>query len=135
MSREDHSGRAESPMRPPTAPDELPMTRWRKFRMVMKVVELRLRFIALLAATGLVFAYWDTLWNHYDKWTRPQAGVSAEAPGHEFYCPMHPNVIQGEPGLCPICGMPLSKRAVGEEPALPPGVTAPRALSPLRVAP
>ncbi|MGZ3386576.1 MAG: hypothetical protein ACXWO1_12415 [Isosphaeraceae bacterium] len=41
---------------PATSPHEL--TRWQKFRLVVKVVELRLRFIALMAATGLVFAYW-----------------------------------------------------------------------------
>src|SRR5918998_3345151 len=133
MSREEPSGRTEPAIQPLTAPAELPLTRWRKFRMVLKVVELRLRFIALLAATGLVFAYWDTLWNHYDKCTRPQAGVSAGAPGHEFYCPMHPNVVQGEPGLCPICGMPLSRRSIGEERALPAGVTARVVLAPFRV--
>src|SRR3954465_13788227 len=122
MLREESSAQA--------APAELPLTRWRKFRMGLKVVELRLRFIALLAVTGLAFAYWDTLWNHYDKWTRPQAGVSAAAAGDEVYCPMHPHVLPGEPGLCPICGMPLSRRAVGEEQALPAGVTARVALSP-----
>src|SRR3954451_17672294 len=99
MSGEDHPGRAEPTIHQPMAPAELPLTRWRKFRMVLKVVELRLRFIALLAATGLVFAYWDTLWNHYDKWTRPHAEVSAAASGYEFYCPMHPSVVQSEPSL------------------------------------
>ncbi len=36
---------------------ETPLTRWQKFRMVVKVVELRLRFIALMAATATLFAY------------------------------------------------------------------------------
>ena len=76
MSGEDHPGQAEPTLHQPTAPAELPLTRWQKFRMVVKVVELRLRFIALMAATGLVFAYWDTLWNHYDKWTRPPGRAS-----------------------------------------------------------
>jgi membrane fusion protein, copper/silver efflux system len=65
MSSNDQAGRdLEASMRP-DAPAAAPRTRWQKFRMVVKVVELRLRFIALLAITGLVFAYWDTLSNRY----------------------------------------------------------------------
>lgn len=30
------------------------------------------------------------------------------APSYEYICPMHPTVHQGQPGLCPICGMLLS---------------------------
>src|SRR3954463_12813586 len=88
----------------PDPPDE-PLSRWRKFRMVVKVVELRLRFIALMAATGLVFAYWDTLWNYYDKWTRSMSDHVATAADIEYYCPMHPSVVRDDQGNCPICGM------------------------------
>ena len=109
------------------------LTRWQKFRMVVKVVELRLRFIALMAGTGLVFGYWDTIWNHYEKWTRPPGTAHAAASDVEYYCPMHPTVIQPEPGSCPICGMPLSKRKIGEKETLPPGVVSRLALGPLRV--
>ena len=101
--------------------------------MVVKVVELRLRFIALMAATGLVFGYWDTIWNHYEKWTRPPGAAHAAASDVEYYCPMHPTVIQPEPGSCPICGMPLSKRKVGEKETLPAGVVSRLALGPMRV--
>ncbi len=61
-------------------------TFWRKARMVAKVVELRLRFIALMAITGLVFAYWDTIWNQIDKWRRPavEAESVSAAAGLEF---------------------------------------------------
>ncbi len=72
--------------------------RRRRFIMVVKVVELRLRFIALLAATGLTFAYWDEIWNRYDKWMRPRVEQSFAAAGLEYYCPMHPHVVQDEPG-------------------------------------
>ncbi len=128
MSSNDPSGRPDE-----AAPPELQLTRWQKFRMVVKVVELRLRFIALLAATGLVFAYWDTIWNHYDKWTRPPA-VGHAAADTEHYCPMHPSVVQDQPGNCPICGMPLSKRKKGEKQTLPEGVTARVELAPFRIA-
>src|SRR5207248_6945192 len=122
MSSHESSGHPD-PIRPErAAPAELPRTRWQKFRLVVKVVELRLRFIALMAITGLVFAYWDTLWNRYDKWMRPQPTKSAVAATTEYYCPMHPNVVRDEPGSCPICGMPLTKRKKGEKETLPEGV-------------
>jgi Cu(I)/Ag(I) efflux system membrane fusion protein len=110
-----------------------PLTRWQKFRLVVKVVELRLRFVALMAVTGLVFAYWDTLANHYEKWNRPRGDHAVAAADIEFFCPMHPSVVQAEPGNCPICGMPLSKRKKGETQALPEGVTARVQLAPFRV--
>ncbi len=123
----------------PAAPPELapvdgpPLTRWRKFRLVVKVVELRLRFVALMAITGLGFAYWDTIANRYDKWMRPEAERHATASGVEYYCPMHPSVVQDEPGSCPICGMSLARRKKGEKAALAEGVTAHVALNPAQV--
>lgn len=134
MSSQGLSGRPD-----PVAPDaaetsEAPLTRWQRFRLVVKVVELRLRFIALMAATGLVFAYWDTLWNYYEKWTRPPGERHVAVSDVEHFCPMHPTVVQAEPGSCPICGMPLSRRKKGEKETLPAGVTARLALSSERVA-
>jgi Cu(I)/Ag(I) efflux system membrane fusion protein len=110
------------------------LTRWQKFRLVFKVVELRVRFIALLAITGAGFAYWDTLWNYYEKYTRPQAEQVAAASEFEFFCPMHPSVVQDHPGICPICGMPLSKRKKGEKISLPDGVLSRVHLAPFRIA-
>jgi membrane fusion protein, copper/silver efflux system len=109
------------------------LTRWQKFRMIVKVLELRLRFILLLAATGMVFAYWDTLWNYSDKWMRPPAARVASAATTEYYCPMHPQVVRDEPGTCPICGMPLAKRKKGEKETLPEGVLARVHLAPFRI--
>ena len=95
--------------------NEIPLSRWRKFRMIVKVVELRLRFVVLMAGTALVFAYWDELWNRYDKWMRPTALERAATSGIEYYCPMHPQVVQDEHGNCPICGMTLASRKKGEK--------------------
>src|SRR3954470_17508662 len=140
MSAHDLSGQAAEAAPEPVAstlpaePGEAPLTRWQKFRLVVKVVELRLRFIALMAGTGLVFAYWDTLWNYYEKYTRPPGETHVAAVDVEYFCPMHPTVIQSEPGSCPICGMPLSKRKKGERETLPAGVTARLALAPGRIA-
>ncbi|WZO95913.1 efflux RND transporter periplasmic adaptor subunit [Isosphaeraceae bacterium EP7] len=113
---------------------ETPPTRWQRYRMLMKVVELRLRFIALMAVTGLVFGYWDTIWNHYEKWNRPTMQAAQAGLGLEYYCPMHPNVVRPTPDSCPICGMPLSSRKVGKAEQLPEGVTARLQLAPLRIA-
>jgi len=136
MSSQDHSHSEhfENITPDPVLGEARPLTRWRKFRMVVKVVELRLRFIALMAATGLVFGFWDTIWNYYEKWNRPAAEHVSVAAGVEFYCPMHPSVVQNEPGNCPICGMPLSKRPKGEKQSLPEGVTARIQLAPFRIA-
>ena len=30
----------------------------------------------------------------------------------EYTCPMHPEIVRGEPGACPICGMALEPRTV-----------------------
>ncbi len=109
------------------------LTRWQKLRLVTKVVELRLRFVALMAITGLGFAYWDTIANRYDKWMRPKAELVAHASGVEYYCPMHPNIVQADPGSCPICGMPLARRKQGEKATMPEGVTARVTLDPARI--
>jgi membrane fusion protein, copper/silver efflux system len=133
MSPNDAPG-GVGPMLPdPGLPAEPTLSRWQKFRLVVKVVELRLRFIALMAITGLVFAYWDTIWNRYDKWMRPSAEKVAVASSIEYYCPMHPNIIRSEPGHCPICGMPLAKRKKGEKSVLPEGVTARVQLAPFQI--
>ena len=81
--------------------------------MIVKVIELRLRFIVLMAATGLVFASWDTLVNHVEKWSRPRGGQhpsSSSPAGVESFCPMHPSVVSEQSGQCPICGMSLARR-------------------------
>src|SRR3978361_492870 len=109
MSTNGSSGPAASAAYEPVPALDVPMTRWQKFRLVVKVVELRLRFVALMAATALVFAYWDELWNPYDKGARPAAGRHVVVSGIEYYCPMHPQVVQDAQGSCPICGMPLAK--------------------------
>ena len=89
-----------------STPDPLPgearpLTRWQKFRLVVKVVELRLRFIALMAITGLVFAYWDTIWNRYEKWMRPAARTSRGSGRRRVLLPDAPSGRAGRAGQLP----------------------------------
>src|SRR5437899_3552187 len=113
-----------------SVPDPVPPLNnafWHKLWQVLKTVQARLRFVAILAIVGATIVYWDTLKAHYEKWTRPFFGEEAAATTDtEFWCPMHPTIVRDHPDKCPICGMPLSKRKKLEggtaEEALPPGV-------------
>jgi Cu+-exporting ATPase len=42
---------------------------------------------------------------------RPAAPASPES-RTEWICPMHPQIVRSEPGVCPICGMALEPRTV-----------------------
>jgi Cu(I)/Ag(I) efflux system membrane fusion protein len=110
---------------------------WKAWQ-VAKVIQARLRFIAILAAVGAALIYWDTLNAYYEKWTRPLFGQeTAVSPDTEYWCPMHPTVVRDHPDKCPICAMPLSKRKKGakeEGEALPPGVVSRVQLTPYKVA-
>ncbi|MBI2942880.1 MAG: efflux RND transporter periplasmic adaptor subunit [Candidatus Wallbacteria bacterium] len=101
----------------------------------LRVLNTRLRFIYLMVATGLIVGYWDTIMNYYDRWTRPVVTPDALAGQEsiEYFCPMHTNVVRSEPGKCPICGMPLSKRKKGTEVKLPEGILNRVQLAPYRV--
>jgi membrane fusion protein, copper/silver efflux system len=122
-------GRAPSP-----SPSEPSPSAWARFRMAAKILELRVRFVALMAVTWLVFGYWDTIENHVEKWARPPRPRPTSGGASEFYCPMHPNLVRDAPASCPGCGMPLSKRVRGVNNPLPGGIGARVALSPYRVA-
>src|SRR5881394_1965747 len=67
---------------------------WWWFDFVILVKLARLRFIAILAAIGIVITQWDTLVSYYEKWTRPTTAASAAASDTEFFCPMHPSVVR-----------------------------------------
>ena len=41
-----------------------------------------------------------------------QAEADAMPPGTRYTCPMHPEVVQEGPGLCPLCGMALEPMGI-----------------------
>lgn len=100
----------------------------------VRIMNVRLRFIFLMVLVGVVAANWERIQNYYDRWTRPEnRPETVQNREIEYYCPMHPNIVRGEPGNCPICGMPLAKRAKTGQKALAQGVLAQVQMSPQKV--
>lgn len=106
---------------------------------ILKFLEIRLRFVAILVITALVVGYWDHIENYYERWQRNRAAgehaghAGAVESAYEYYCGMHPFVVRDRPGKCPICGMDLTRRKKGEAQALPEGTLARVQSSPERV--
>lgn len=42
---------------------------------------------------------------------------SIAAPGTQYTCPMHPEIVRDEPGACPLCGMALEPMVPSDEPS------------------
>ena len=75
--------------------NDSPFSTWQKIKLVVGVIEVRLRFIVVLIATALGIGYWDTIKNYVEKWTRPaEAAQQTLRADQEFYCPMHPQVVR-----------------------------------------
>jgi len=104
---------------------------------LLKVVQARLRFVVILAAVGALVAYWDTLHNYYEKWTRTDVRAETAANAAvEYFCPMHPTIVRDNPReKCPICHMELAKRpkSSGSPVPLPAGTVSRVQLTPYRV--
>ncbi|QDV89868.1 Cation efflux system protein CusB precursor [Phycisphaerae bacterium RAS2] len=97
-------------------------------------MNVRLRFIFLMVLVGVISSNWEKLQNYYDRWRRPaMASETVQAQEIEYYCPMHPNIIRAQAGSCPICGMPLAKRAKTGRKVLVEGVLAQVQMSPQKV--
>ncbi|MDA7673527.1 hypothetical protein N8615_03965, partial [Verrucomicrobiales bacterium] len=47
----------------------------------------------------------------------PKSKPSPAAPGSEYTCPMHPEIVDDEPGDCPKCGMALEPIGVPAAPS------------------
>jgi hypothetical protein len=109
----------------------------RRLGFGLRVAWLRLRFVAIVGALFAVVLFWRQLggyWDHAVAWISGTAahegGVSADT---QYFCPMCPGVLSAWPDKCPVCKMPLVRRAVGATPLLPEGVTARMQISPYRL--
>ncbi|MBM3333144.1 efflux RND transporter periplasmic adaptor subunit [Candidatus Sumerlaeota bacterium] len=115
----------------------------RRLLFFLKLLEIRLRFVAILVVTALVVGYWDNIQNYYERWQRTRLAQTAEVhKGHvegvaesefEFFCPMHPFVVRDRAGKCPICGMDLVQRKKGAPARLPEGTLTRVQVSPQRI--
>ncbi|MDB4973517.1 MAG: uncharacterized protein JWN48_1858, partial [Myxococcaceae bacterium] len=70
--------------------------------------------MAVAAGASLLYAFGD------------RAGMHAGAHGQQYYCPMHPSVVQDHPGDCPICNMTLVLRPEGKTESAPSASMSPR---------
>jgi hypothetical protein len=102
--------------------------------MALRIVQVRLRFVAALALIFLVVGRWDVLRNYWDRLTRGTPELAqAVSPDTEYWCPMCPGVVSDWPAKCPVCNMALVRRKKGEAVPLPDGVLARMQFSPYRV--
>ncbi len=114
---------------PPTSP----AAGW---KLLLRGVEVRFRFVIGLALLAGLMAGWPWLhagwerilspWQHH----RHTTAVSGDT---EFFCPMDPGVISAWPAICPICNMDLITRKKADAILLPEGVLARMQISPYRV--
>jgi len=103
-------------------------------KFVLEVVLVRIRFLMLFVVVGVVAGQWERITAYWERWTRPAPEAGPAASAVEYFCPMHPQIVRDAFGPCPICGMPLSRRAKGAKETLPEGVLARVQLSPYRIA-
>lgn len=105
--------------------------------LAFRMVQVRLRLIAVLFVAFLVVGRWESLRNHWDKLMRRAGGaearVGAISSDTEYFCPMDPGVVSDWPGKCSICNMALVRRKRGEAVPLPDGVVARMQFSPYRL--
>lgn len=109
----------------------------RRLAQIARTVQVRLRFVVVLAVAFLVVGLWGNLRNVWDTWRHrflgghsTQQGVSIDT---EYFCPMCPGVVSDWPAICPVCSMDLVRRKKGDAVLLPEGVVARMQLSPYRI--
>ncbi len=114
-----------------------PTTRGRPLGLILRAVQVRLRFVAVLAVAFVVVGRWEQIRDGWDRLTRAARGVdpsaNAVSPDTEYFCPMDPGVVSDWPGKCGACNMALVRRKKGDATPLPSGVVARMQLSPYRI--
>lgn len=109
----------------------------RRLLLAARVVQVRLRFVAVLLVAFLVVGLWGSLRNYCDTLLHWIAGAHpvqrSVSTDTEYYCPMDPGVVSDWPAICPVCNMDLVRRKKGEALLLPEGVVARMQFSPYRI--
>jgi Cu(I)/Ag(I) efflux system membrane fusion protein len=104
--------------------------------LLLRGLEVRLRFVVLVALLAGLFSGWtwlESIWNRLMAGWSPSEPSAAVSPDTEFFCPMDPGVVSSWPAICPICNMDLVPRKKSDAVLLPEGVIARMQLSPYRV--
>lgn len=82
------------------------------------------RILLILALAALLFGCEKKASESYEKAADDTAVEHALKHADPTYvCPMHPQIVRGEPGSCPICGMDLVEQEVDEGGGEAPPVT------------
>jgi hypothetical protein len=108
---------------------------WRRVGTTLRVIQVRLRFVAIFLVVFLVIGSWDTLSNYWDRLTTFSTSEAPQAVSGntEYFCPMCPGVISDWPSKCPVCNMALVRRKKGGPVQLPDGVVSRMQYSPYRL--
>ena len=112
-------------------------TRGESLGLIFRAIQVRLRFVAILALSFLIVGRWELIRDRWERLTRAARGVdpmaNAVSSDTEYFCPMDPGVVSEWPGKCGACNMALVRRKKGDSAPLPSGVVARMQLSPYRV--
>src|SRR5687768_11360995 len=108
---------------------------WSRVRTMLRVIQVRMRFVAIFAVAFLVIGNWETVRNYWDRLTTLSTGeaLRAVSSNTEYFCPMCPGVISDWPSKCPVCNMALVRRKKGGDVQLPDGVVSRMQYSPYRL--
>jgi hypothetical protein len=112
------------------------LKRSKGWRLWLRAVEVRLRFVVLVLLMLFVTTQWEHLRGTWDDWVQRLWGRQSSqtvSGDREYFCPMDPGVITAWPSICPICNMDLVQREKHDAQILPEGVIARMQISPYRV--
>lgn len=119
-----------------TAPVATQPSRSNRIAWVLKAIQVRLRFVLVLFAAGILIGGWETWRTYWDRWVLPSGAdpsLGAISMDTEYFCPMDPGVLSQWPGKCSVCNMQLVRRSKGDMTPLPTGVLARVNLAPNRI--
>lgn len=131
-----HSEATEDPAQAlDQAPAESPPTWRRGVAGALRILQVRLRLLGIIAVAFLVVGNWEYLRTWFDRLTSSGSGEAPQAVSSntEYFCPMDPGVLSDWPAKCPICNMSLVRREKGGTAQLPEGVESRMQYSPYRL--